>query len=171
MKEKIAIIDSLGSHGSSHHFYLYGQAKGLSENGVDIRIYTNNVTENPNYNGVTFYHFYKDIFGGKLKLFSAIRHIFGSILSLFHARFNSVKICHYHLFHVNILVLFDFILSKILGMKVVFTIHDVVSFENTKSTDILSKWIYKRANKIITHNKFSKEIFRAHYKSNYLIYR
>ena len=50
-------------------------------------------------------------------------------------------------------------------MKVVFTIHDVVSFENTKSTDILSKWIYKRANKIITHNKFSKEIFRVHYKN------
>ena len=27
MKEKVAIIDSLGAHGSSHHFYLYGQSK------------------------------------------------------------------------------------------------------------------------------------------------
>ena len=42
MKEKVAIIDSLGSHGSSHHFYLFGQAKGLEKSGVDISIYTNN---------------------------------------------------------------------------------------------------------------------------------
>jgi len=165
MKEKVAIIDSLGAHGSSHHFYLFGQAKGLSKSGVNVSIYTNNVTKDPNYEGVKFYQFYKGIFGGKSKLFSAIRYIFGSTLSLFHARFNSVKICHYHLFHVNILVFFDFILSKILGMKVVYTIHDVVSFENTRSNDRLSNWIYKRANKIITHNKFSKEIFRAHYKN------
>ena len=165
MKEKVAIIDSLGAHGSSHHFYLFGQAKGLSKSGVNVSIYTNNVTKDPNYEGVKFYQFYKDIFGGKSKFFSGIRYVFGSISSLFHARFNSVKICHYHLFHVNILVFFDFILSKILGMKVVYTIHDVVSFENARSSDRLSNWIYKRANKIITHNKFSKEIFRGHYKN------
>ena len=109
MKEKVAIIDSLGAHGSSHHFYLFGQAKGLEKSGVNVSIYTNNVTKDPNYEGVKFYQFYKGIFGGKSKLFSAIRYIFGSTLSLFHARFNSVKICHYHLFHVNILVFFDFI--------------------------------------------------------------
>ena len=71
MKEKVAIIDSLGAHGSSHHFYLFGQAEGLEKSGVSVSIYTNNVTNNPNYNGVKFYQFYKDIFGGKSKLFSA----------------------------------------------------------------------------------------------------
>ena len=58
MKEKVAIIDSLGSHGSSHHFYIFGQAKGLSKSGVDVSIYTNNVTNNPNYDEVKFYQFY-----------------------------------------------------------------------------------------------------------------
>ena len=138
MKEKVAIIDSLGAHGSSHHFYLFGQAKGLSRAGLNVVIYTNNVTDNPNYNRVHFYQFYKDIFVGKSKLFSAIRYIFGSTLSLFHAKFNGVKICHFHLFHVNILVFFDFILSKVLGMKVVYTIHDIISFENARSSDRLS---------------------------------
>ena len=117
MKEKVAIIDSLGAHGSSHHFYLFGQAKGLVKSAVNVSIYTNNFTKDPNYEGVKLYHFYKDIFRGKSRFFSAIRYIFGSVLSLFHARFNSVKICHFHLFHVNILVFFDFILLTILLTK------------------------------------------------------
>ena len=54
MKEKVAIIDSLGAHGSSHHFYLFGQAIGLSNAGVNVSLYTNNVTKNPNYKGVKF---------------------------------------------------------------------------------------------------------------------
>ena len=34
MKRKVAIIDHLGAHGSSHHFYLFGQARGLIENNL-----------------------------------------------------------------------------------------------------------------------------------------
>ena len=139
----------------------------MRKSGVNVSIYTNNITNNPNYDGIKFYQFYKDIFGGKSKLFSGFRYILGSFFSLFHAKFNRVKICHYHLFHVDILVFFDFILSKILGLKVVYTIHDVVSFENSKSRDKISNWIYKRANKILTHNKFSEQIFRKHNK-NYI---
>ena len=66
MNEKIAIIDALGAHGSSHHLYLFGQAKGLKNAGVDVTIYTNNITKNPNYEGVRFYQFYKDIFRGRV---------------------------------------------------------------------------------------------------------
>ena len=163
MKEKVAIIDSLGAHGSSHHFYLFGQADGLSNCGVNISLYTNNITANPNYKGVKFYTFYKNIFEGKFKLLSGLKYIFGSIISIFHATFSGVKICHFHLFHVNILVIFDFVLSKMLGMKVVYTIHDVVSFENEKSNEKWNKWLYKRADKILTHNHFSKKIFKEHY--------
>ena len=38
--------------------YLYGQADGLAKSGVNVSIYTNNITENPNYNGVSFFQFY-----------------------------------------------------------------------------------------------------------------
>ena len=41
---KVAIIDPLGGHGSSHHFYLYGQADGLVENKISVSLYTNNKT-------------------------------------------------------------------------------------------------------------------------------
>ncbi len=163
MKEKVAIIDSLGAHGSSHHFYLYGQSKGLSESGVDVSIYTNNITLNPNYSGVNFYTFYKNIYSGKSNLLAGIKYILGTIFSIIHAKISGVKICHFHIFHVNILVLFDFIFSKLFCMKVVYTIHDVVSFENKKLYNNWSKWIYKRADKILTHNSFSKEIFKNQY--------
>jgi len=163
MKEKVAIIDSLGAHGSSHHFYLYGQSKGLVDNNVDVTLYTNNVTRNPNYEGVGFFTFYKNIFSSKIRILSGLKYIFGSILSLLHAKFSGVKICHFHLFHVNILVFFDFILSKILGMKVVYTIHDIVSFENKKSNNRWSNWIYMKSDKILTHNSFSKKIFDNYY--------
>ena len=39
---KIAIIDTLGAHGGSFHFYTFGQAMGLMNNGVDVSLYTNN---------------------------------------------------------------------------------------------------------------------------------
>ena len=65
MKQNIAIIDPLGAHGSSHQFYLFGQAKGLTKNDVSISLYTNNETDNPNIDGVRFFTFYKNIFINK----------------------------------------------------------------------------------------------------------
>ena len=47
MKKKVAIIDSLGAHGSSHHFYLFGQIRGLVDNKVNVSLYTNSNTPNP----------------------------------------------------------------------------------------------------------------------------
>ena len=48
MNRKVAIIDPLGAHGSSHHFYSFGQALGLSRLNVKVRLYSNNETNNPN---------------------------------------------------------------------------------------------------------------------------
>tara|TARA_B100001029_G_C15053245_1_gene452371 strand:- start:55 stop:1203 length:1149 start_codon:yes stop_codon:yes gene_type:complete len=158
MKEKIAIIDPLGAHGSSFHFYVFGQAIGLSKSGLNVSIYTNNITNNPNYHRVNFYQYYKNIFHSKSRLISGFRYVYGSIFSLFHAKFSGVKICHYHIFHVNILVFFDFLLTKLLMMKVVYTIHDVISFENENSKNKISNFIYNNADKILTHNSFSKDI-------------
>ena len=47
MKQKIALIDSVAARGGSHHFYLFGQARGLIANGVEINLFTNNITANP----------------------------------------------------------------------------------------------------------------------------
>ncbi|MEE2953716.1 MAG: glycosyltransferase family 4 protein [Bacteroidota bacterium] len=164
MKHKIAIINSLGSHGSAFHFYLFGQAKGLINKGLDVYLYTNNKTTNPNIRGLNFFQFYRKLFDSKYKIFSGFRYIIGSTLSILHARIQGCQIIHYHIFYTNILVFFDFCLTKLLFGKVVTTIHDVNSFLDGFDSPMLTKWIYGMTDTIITHNQFSKnELKRKEY--------
>lgn len=156
MKQHIAIIDPLGAHGSSHHFYLFGQAKGLINNGISISLYTNNETDNPNIDGVRFFTFYKNIFKSNYKFISGIKWIVGSILSVLHARLSGIRTFHFHIFYTNILVLLNFLLVKLVFGKVVLTIHDVRSFATSPDSSIIENIIYKLADLILTHNQFSK---------------
>ena len=156
MNRKAAIIDPLGAHGSSHHFYLFGQAEGLINNDVSISLYTNNETDNPNIEGVRFFTFYKNIFKSKSRFISGIKWVIGSIFSVFHARFSGVRVFHFHIFYTNILVLFNLLLVKSLFGKVVLTVHDVSSFANSSKSSIIAEMIYKLTDLILTHNEFSK---------------
>jgi len=156
MNRKVAIIDPLGAHGSSHHFYLFGQAEGLLKNDVDLSLYTNNETANPKISGVKFFTFYKNIFKSKFRVISGIKWIIGTVFSVFHARFSGISIFHFHIFYTNLLVLFNLLFVKILFGKVVLTVHDVSSFSNSSNSSIICKLIYKLTDRIITHNEFSK---------------
>jgi len=159
MNRKVAIIDPLGAHGSSHHFYLFGQAEGLLNNDVEISLYTNNETQPPEINGLKFFTFYKDIFKSKSIVFSGIKWIIGTVFSVFHARFSGISIFHFHIFYTNLLVLFNLLFVKILFGKVVLTVHDVNSFSNSSNSSnssIICQLIYKLTDRIITHNEFSK---------------
>jgi len=157
MKRKIAIIDSVAARGGSHHFYLFGQAMGLINEGFEVRLFTNDLTENPEIEGLKIKHYYKGIFKKKSNITAGILYITGSIRSIIGAKYFGATICHYHLFHVNMLVVFDLIFSKIMGLKVVYTVHDVVSnLDKTKSNNKLIDFVLRNANKLITHNEFSK---------------
>ena len=156
MNRKVAIIDPLGAHGSSHHFYLFGQAEGLKNNGCSISLYTNNETDNPNIDGVKFFTFYKNIFKSKYKSISGMKWAVGSILSIFHARLSGVRIFHFHIFYTNILVLLNLLLVKLLFGKVVLTVHDVSSFANSSDSSTVGNMSYKLTDLILTHNEFSK---------------
>ena len=114
MKEKVAIIDSLGAHGSSHHFYLFGQLKGLQRNGVDVRLYTNSETEDPRIDGVGFYQSFGNLFSSEVKVVRGLKYILGSVVSALHARFNGVGVFHFHTFHINLLMLFNIIFVKLI---------------------------------------------------------
>ena len=163
MKIKVAIIDHLGAHGSSHHFYLFGQAIGLINSGVDVSLYTNSKTHDPKIKQLKFFQFYKDIFLKHNKFLSAIRYLSGSVFSHLHAKKNGCKVFHYHIFGFSVLVLFNMLLAKICFGKIVLTIHDVRSFANPDSSKIYTKLIYALTDKILTHNNYSKhEIIKYH---------
>jgi D-inositol-3-phosphate glycosyltransferase len=156
MNRKVAIIDPLGAHGSSHHFYLFGQASGLLNNDVELSLYTNNETPSPEINGLKFFTFYKEIFKSKSKIINGIKWITGTVFSVFHARFSGISIFHFHIFYTNVLVLFNLLFVKIFSGKIVLTVHDVSSFSNSSNSSIIEKLIYKLTDRIITHNEFSK---------------
>ena len=156
MKQNIAIIDPIGAHGSSHHFYLFGQAEGLINNGYSISLYTNNETDNPKIKRLNFFTFYKNIFKSKSKFISGVKWIIGSTFSIFHARFAAVRVFHFHIFYTNVLVLFNLLLVKLLFGKVVLTVHDISSFANSSDSSIIGNMIYKLTDLTLTHNEFSK---------------
>lgn len=157
MRIKAAIIDPLGAHGGSHHFYLFGQLDGLRNNEVNVSLYTNNKTKNPNIEGVKFHSFYNDLFSSKFRFVSGFRWVSGSLKSIIHARFSGVSLFHFHIFYTNILVLFNLLLVKLFKGKVVLTIHDVTSFADRNRSSFIANLIYKLADAVLTHNKFSKE--------------
>ena len=156
MKRKVAIIDPLGAHGSSQHLYLFGQVMGLINSGVNVSLYTNKETKNPNILGLRFYQFYGSLFSQKTKVVRGLKYILGSVASIFHARVKGYSVFHFHLFSRNSLVFFNVLLSKIFLGKVTLTIHDVSSFANDKEDSFYSIWIYKLADLFLTHNEFSK---------------
>ena len=162
MKKKVAIIDHLGAHGSSHHFYLFGQAQGLIENNVLVNLYTNASTINPEIKDLGFYQFYKRIFNTN-KIIAFFRYFIGSLRSHIHAKISKCNIFHYHLFGSSALVVFNMILAKIFFAKICLTIHDVKSFSNKSQFSLYSKLIYFFADIIITHNKFSADEIISNY--------
>ena len=156
MKRKVAIIDTLGAHGGSFHFYTFGQCIGLSNAGVQLSLYANNKTENPHIKGVHFYSFYNNLFSSKYKWISGLRWVVGTLKSVLHARLQGISVFHFHIFYTNILILFNLFLVKLLFGKVVLTVHDVTSFADENESTIISKFIYNLTDIVLTHNAFSK---------------
>ena len=156
MNKRVAIIDPIGAHGSSHHFYLFGQSQGLIKNGCNVSLYTNTETADPKINGLDFFTYYKEIFSSKFKVINGLKWIIGSLYSILHARFSHISIFHFHIFYTNFLVLFNLLLVKLCLGKVVLTIHDVDSFAKKENKQI-SNLIYMIADLVLTHNQFSKE--------------
>ena len=156
MKIKVAIIDPIGSHGSSHHYYLFAQAKGLIENKVDVTIFSNKKTYLSSLGKIKVENTFGDIFKTKGKLANAIFYIIGILKSFFKAKVSSHNFYHLHFFDFNILNFFACFFAIFFNVKLILTIHDVNPF--SKKTNLyLKRWILLLADKVIVHNEFSKK--------------
>ena len=156
MKIKVAIIDPIGSHGSSHHYYLFAQAKGLIENKVDVTIFSNKKTYLSSLAKIKVENTFGDIFKTKGKLANAIFYVIGILKSFFIAKFSSHNFFHLHFFDFNILNFFACFFAIFFNVKLVLTIHDINPFSK-KTNPYLKRWILLLADKVIVHNEFSKK--------------
>jgi len=140
---------------------LFSQAKGLLKSGVDVSLYTNKETEDPKISGLNVYSLYGLLFSSKSKVIRALKYLIGSIISISHARIKGVSVFHFHLFRTRSNMFLNALLVKLLFGKLVFTVHDISAFANNNDAAFFSKWIYKLADLVLTHNEFSKkEIIR-----------
>ena len=156
MKIKVAIIDPIGSHGSSHHYYLFAQAKGLIENKVDVTIFSNKKTYLSSLGKIKVENTFGDIFKTKGKLANAIFYVIGILKSFFKAKVSSHNFFHLHFFDFNILNFFACFFAIFFNVKLILTIHDVNPFSK-KTNPYLKRWILLLADKVIVHNEFSKK--------------
>lgn len=153
---RVAVIEPVGGHGGMD-YYDFGLCGGLAESGVDVVIHTCNKTTKPKDLGFSIRHTYQDIYGVAPSWRRGLRYMRGSVSAIWSAMREHRSICHFHLFHVGFLEVFNIALAKLLLRRVVITAHDVESFVDSLEVPALSRWVYRRADRIIAHNLVSRQ--------------
>ena len=149
----IAIIDPLGKHGG-HHYYIDGLARGLSKTGRRVLVYV------PTFTGVTGCEPYEafasfgQLYGSDPVLLRGWRYLCGLIASTVSAKWRGANAVSHHMFHYGLREVAAVWLARILGMKIVLTLHDVESFGQPGSR-LLRSLVLAGATGFILHNRFS----------------
>ncbi|WP_128331189.1 glycosyltransferase family 4 protein [Apibacter sp. HY039] len=161
---KIAIVEAIGGHGGMD-YYDYGLAMGLAANNCQIWIYTCDKTKLRNFKNVNTIIEFKDLWSNNfvVKGFKYLKYHFSS----FHkCKLDKIDIVHLHFFTFRVIDYLILLKAKYDGFKVVVTVHDVNSFDNS-SNNYIEKKCYKLIDGVIFHNNFSYETFK---KKNILIH-
>jgi D-inositol-3-phosphate glycosyltransferase len=152
---KVAIVESVGGHGGMD-YYDFGLCEGLSKTGTQVTLYTCDETR---HGGVTSCEMrlpYRRIYGDDSAWLRGVRYLRGSIQALLSAKLGRARIAHFHFFHVGPLELFNVLLAKLLGLRVVVTAHDVQSFIERLSVPWMLKMAYRISDKVIAQSKVSE---------------
>ena len=161
MKLKVCIIEPVGGHGGMD-YYDSGLCGGLSIAGVDVVLHTSDFLTKNGVNNFDVRPSFRGVYRGKSKLKKGFLFLKGSLVSLISAVLESRKIVHFHLFNVGVTSAFNIFLAKLLLRKIVITAHDVESFVSEVEMPLLSKVVYRLADRVIAHNVISKtELLRC----------
>jgi D-inositol-3-phosphate glycosyltransferase len=153
--QRVAVIEPVGGHGGMD-YYDFGLCGGLAAAGADVVLHTSDETDIPIATGFEVRLTYRKIYGKDPSWLRGLRYLRGSITALIAATREKRRICHFHLFHVGPRQVFNLVLAKILRRQVVLTAHDVESFVDGLDVASMSRWVYRRADRVIVHNKISR---------------
>jgi D-inositol-3-phosphate glycosyltransferase len=152
----VAVIEPVGGHGGCN-YYDFSLCKGILNAGGHPRLYTCDQTAVAGDEGFPIALNYRGIYGKASPWLRGLRYLRGSISSLIGAKKHGARVAHYHFFHVGALELFNVLLAKSLRLRVVITAHDVEAFKKGLSVPIFVKWAYLLADKVIAHNRVSRD--------------
>jgi glycosyltransferase involved in cell wall biosynthesis len=153
---RVAVIEPVGGHGGMD-YYDFGLCGGLAAAGLDATLYTSDETAIPPDAGFNVRHSYAGIYDKAPAWRRGLRYLRGTISALWAARREGRRICHFHFFHVGLLQAFNIVLAKLMGRRLVITAHDVESFVESLEVPVLSRWVYRQADRVVAHNKVSRK--------------
>jgi glycosyltransferase involved in cell wall biosynthesis len=153
---RVAIIEPVGGHGGMD-YYDFGLCGGLSATGIDVVLHTCDETIIPAQLAYEVRHSYQGIYASSPDWIRGLRYLRGTVYAVFSAWREKRLICHFHLFHVGVRQLFNVLLAKSFGRRVVITAHDVESFVENLEVPLLSRFTYRLADRVIAHNQISKQ--------------
>ena len=151
----VAVIEPVGGHGGMN-FYDFSLCRSIVKAGVRATLYTCDKTKISGNEGFPVKLYYRGIYGESKAWQRGLRYILGSLRALPGARLSGHQVAHFHFFHVGFLELFNFLLARLIGFKVVITAHDVEAFKDHLSVPAFNRWVYRRANRVIAHSQVAK---------------
>ena len=153
---RIAVIEPVGGHGGMD-YYDFGLCGGLAEAGADVVLHTCDETNLPINAAFEVRHTYTGIYGKARSWRRGLRYARATLSSIWSAMRENRRICHFHLFHTGPLQTLNVVLAKIFRRRVVITAHDVESFVESLEVPLLSRWVYRQADRVIAHNRISRQ--------------
>ena len=152
---RAAMVEPVGGHGGMD-YYDFGLCEGLVSAGVEVTLYTCDETTPKDSKPYKVRFPYRRVYNSDPAWRRGVRYVLGSLRSLAGAKLGKSRIAHFHVFHVGPLELFNVLLAKILGFKVVVTAHDVRSFVERLSVPWMAKRAYRAADRIIAQSEVSR---------------
>jgi D-inositol-3-phosphate glycosyltransferase len=155
MTLRVAIIEPVGGHGGMN-FYDFSLCKSLVQAGAQATLYTCDKTAVTGHEGFPVMRPFRSIYGPGKAWVRGLRFLWGSLQALPGARWSGHDVAHFHFFHVGALELFNVLLARALGLRVVITAHDVEAFKEGMSTPLFVRWVYRAAHRVIAHSQVAK---------------
>jgi glycosyltransferase involved in cell wall biosynthesis len=155
MSISVAVIEPVGGHGGMN-LYDYSLCQSLVKAGAKATLFTCDKTVVTGSEGFPVRLVYRGIYGKSKPWVRGLRYLFGSLRALPGACFSGHRVAHFHFFHVGPLELFNVLLARSLGMRVVITAHDVEAFKEGLSTPLFVRWAYRAARRVIAHSQVAK---------------
>ena len=155
VKISVAVIEPVGGHGGMN-FYDFSLCQGIVKAGAGATLFTCDKTVVNGNEGFPVKRPYRGIYGKSQAWVRGLRFLSGSLRALPAARWSGHRVAHFHFFHVGPLELFNVLLARCLGMRVVITAHDVEAFKEGLSVPLFVRWVYRAAHRVIAHSQVAK---------------
>lgn len=151
----VAVVEPVGGHGGMN-VYDFALCRGIVDAGGKATLFTCDKTVVNGDEGFPIALTYRGIYGKSRGWVRGLRFVWGSLKSLPRARLSGHQVVHFHFFHVGPLELFNVVLARLLGLRVVITAHDVEAFKEGLSIAAFVRWAYRLSSRVIAHSQVAR---------------